>query len=409
MKKATVLPLLKGSKARILFSNNLLIFIMLCSALSTSFSQNVGINGTGATPDPKALLDVDAAGMSTKGGLLIPRMNTAERNTLSGGGSMTESLLIYNTTTHCFEAWNETTLGWVAFGCINCHLPTSFSATSATNVGCTSFAANWSVSDNATGYYLDVSTSSDFTSFVSGFANLPVSNVVTYAVTNLPPNVTYYYRVRAVNDCGTTNNSNTITVTVIPILSSTISAGCHPCQVEADYGASVTYISKTWITRNLGASAQASSATDISNAAAGCYYQFNRAQSYGLDNGLPVNPAWTITDIIEDSDWTAANDPCALQLGGQWRLPTYTEWTDADVFGGWTSYTNSFGSVLKLHLAGTLEFLDGSIYGRGSHGDYWSSTQHDNAGWDLTIDTTYDTYVGSGGIKAYGMNVRCLK
>ncbi len=30
--------------------------------------------------------------------------------------------------------------------------------------------------------------------------------------------------------------------------------------------------------------------------------------------------------IDENLDWQAANDPCTLELGNGWRLPTYTEW-----------------------------------------------------------------------------------
>jgi hypothetical protein len=58
----------------------------------------VGINTTGNNPDPSAMLDVNADG-ATKGGLLIPRMTTAERNSISNPAN---SLLIFNTTTQCF-------------------------------------------------------------------------------------------------------------------------------------------------------------------------------------------------------------------------------------------------------------------------------------------------------------------
>jgi len=379
---------------------------MLFSVLNTAYSQNVGINVTGSDPDPKALLDVDAAGMSTKGGLLIPRMNVTERNTLSGGGSMTESLLIYNTTTQCFEAWNATTPGWVAFGCLNCQMPNFFGATTAT-FGCTWFTANWSASIGATGYYLDVSTNSTFSSFVAGFENLNVSNVLSYSLTDVPPNTTYYYRVRAVNACGTSINSNTIQVTTMP--SSTLSAGCNPCQVVADYGALVTYAGKTWITRNLGANAIATSYNSTIDAQAGCYFQFNRSQPYGHDNAGSVNPAWTINNITinEFSNWLITNDPCRLQLGGTWRLPTQAEWgTAANLWpnspiGAAVGYT----SVLKLHRAG--DTYDNILNNRGLVGEFWSSTQqfYCNAMW---LQIFVDDMIGEWP-KDMGLSVRCLK
>ena len=42
------------------------------------FSQNVGINSTGATPDASAILDV---GSTTKG-MLTPRMKTTQRTAI---------------------------------------------------------------------------------------------------------------------------------------------------------------------------------------------------------------------------------------------------------------------------------------------------------------------------------------
>lgn len=86
-------------------------------------------------------------------------------------------------------------------------------ATAATNVTDVSFSANWNAALGATGYRLDVSTDPGFSSFVSGFNNLDVSNVVTYSVTGLAQSITYYFRVRSYNAVGTSANSNAITTT----------------------------------------------------------------------------------------------------------------------------------------------------------------------------------------------------
>jgi RHS repeat-associated protein len=82
-------------------------------------------------------------------------------------------------------------------------------ALAATNNASTSFTANWSSVSAATSYRLDVSTSSSFTSYVTGYNNLTV-NGTSQSVTGLSNNSTYYYRVRAVGSPGTSGNSNTI-------------------------------------------------------------------------------------------------------------------------------------------------------------------------------------------------------
>lgn len=86
-------------------------------------------------------------------------------------------------------------------------------ANAATSVSCNSFTANWGAVSGATSYRLDVSTSSGFGSFVSGYNNLTVSGTAQ-SVTGLSNGVTYYYRVRAVNACNETSaNSGTIAAT----------------------------------------------------------------------------------------------------------------------------------------------------------------------------------------------------
>jgi uncharacterized protein (TIGR02145 family) len=168
---------------------------------------------------------------------------------------------------------------------------------------------------------------------------------------------------------------------------------------------------KCWITKNLGADIQAAAKEDPSEAAAGWYWQFNRMQGYKHDgtNRTPNIP-WITID--ENSNWTSSNDPCTLELGTGWRLPTSTEWTNVDASGSWGNYTHTYASSLKLHTAGNLYFSSGSLQNRTgnsfSKGYYWSGTQNNDQYSSVLVITSAASSV-SGWVKPYGFSVRCIK
>lgn len=86
-------------------------------------------------------------------------------------------------------------------------------AVAATNIGLTSMTTNWSASEGATGYRLDISTTADFATFVTNYQNVDAGNVTTADITGLAMNTMYYSRVWAYNGLGTsTNSSNVISV-----------------------------------------------------------------------------------------------------------------------------------------------------------------------------------------------------
>ena len=85
-------------------------------------------------------------------------------------------------------------------------------ANAASNINPTTFQANWNSVGGATSYRLDVSTNSGFSTYVPGFQDLNVGNVISYNVTGLNCNTQYFYRLRASTTCGTSGNSNTATV-----------------------------------------------------------------------------------------------------------------------------------------------------------------------------------------------------
>lgn len=84
----------------------------------------------------------------------------------------------------------------------------------ATNIGSSSFTANWNPVCVANQYRVDVSSDPNFASFLPGYQNLNVGNNLSVNVTGLSPTTQYYYRVRAIDTAAgnTSGNSNSMTV-----------------------------------------------------------------------------------------------------------------------------------------------------------------------------------------------------
>ncbi len=164
---------------------------------------------------------------------------------------------------------------------------------------------------------------------------------------------------------------------------------------------------KCWITKNLGASQQATAVDDATEASAGWYWQFNRKQGYRHD-GATLTPAWSSALIIENSDWLTVNDPCSIELGAAWRIATYTEWNNIFTAGGWNSGSSPWNSALKLHFAGII-YPEGFLGGRGSDGNYWTSNEY-----SLYAASALGYYVGGSGMnlsntKTHGFSIRCMR
>lgn len=234
-------------------------------------------------------------------------------------------------------------------------------------------------------------------------------------ITGLSPSTFYYLRAYVTNNNGTAygNEVSFITTSASPCTSFTIThsaSNISPVNKTVTYGTVLTNLTgsdKCWITQNLGADHQATDATDATEESAGWYWQFNHKQGFKHDGLIRTPNIMWIVNIIENSDWTYANDPCILLLGG-WRIPTKSEWQNAFINGGWENVDDTYASVLKIHTAGYLEsegINKGNLANRGNIGQIWSSNQTDLVGcWhfdtNLMINETS---------KSTGMSVRCLK
>jgi hypothetical protein len=271
---------------------------------------------------------------------------------------------------------------------------------------------NWNPVNGATGYKWSA-TGNYATAIDMGAATSKTE-------TGLACNTAYTRYVWAYNSCGgslscTLTQSTPLcsfTVCGTPFTTSHVAGAVAPVTKTTVYG-TVTNIpgelTKCWITSNLGSDHQAVAVDDSTEASAGWYWQFNRKQGY-KHTGTTRTPNTTwISSINENSDWLAANDPCTLLLGAPWRIPTYIEWWNVDNTGGWTNWNGPWGSGLKLHAAGYLYTSNGSLYLRGSYGNYWSSTQGASSnGWHLYFYSG-DSNMYDFSNKANGCSVRCLR
>ena len=145
----------------------------------------------------------------------------------------------------------------------------------------------------------------------------------------------------------------------------------------------------------------------------GWFWQFNRKQGYKAGSPSSPTPAWTITSINENYDWTTSEDPCTRELGSGWRIPNDAEWTNTFSVG--RGYVNLYPSVLIMHAPGVLASGSGSWNNGGSpglpKGFYAISKQNtsDNSK-AYTMFFYYDWgYLDNAYPKAQGFSVRCIR
>lgn len=113
----------------------------------------------------------------------------------------------------------------------------------------TTFTANWSAPVSGvtpTTYYLDVSSSSDFSTFISGYDNLNVGNTTSQAVNITGTLDTYYYRVRAgETTAGESASSDTEPVAVVTIGAFTVNGSASDYAPTVGSGSTVTFTVKS--------------------------------------------------------------------------------------------------------------------------------------------------------------------
>ena len=266
---------------------------------------------------------------------------------------------------------------------------------------------NWNSVPGATGYKWSNTNNFDMATDVE------ISTLKTE--TGLTCNTPYTRYVWAHNICGEHSSPVTLTQTTIECCSPSITIN-HVAGNVAPVNKTVTYgivtdipgePLKCWISSNLGADHQATAFYDDTEASAGWYWQFNRMQGFMHDGSIRTpNTEW-IWEFSEESDWLSVNDPCTIELGSEWRLPTYAEYQNIGNIGGWTDWNGPWNSALKIHAAGFLYNDSGELYDRGSVAYYWSSSQNSDTYGYLLLSSWYNFGMNAYH-KSYGISSRCL-
>ena len=153
----------------------------------------------------------------------------------------------------------------------------------ATYVASYSFTANWfsgNGSLRATGYHLDVSTSSSFGSYVPGYQNLNVGNATSRSVTGLNASTAYYFRVRPCCRGRCANvYSNTVPVTTL-----------RPTGPPGVITNRATYIASY--------SARLENEVDPHGLTTTVYFQYGTTTSYGLTTAIQSKTGDTYQNVV---------------------------------------------------------------------------------------------------------------
>lgn len=230
-------------------------------------------------------------------------------------------------------------------------------AENATNVSDTAFTANWQAASDAQSYFIEVSETSDFSTI---FYSNNVGDVLQQEITSLTCETTYYYHVKAVNTCGESNYSSTITETT---------ASC-PCNPEPCSGTpSVSYNGYTYNTVQIGSQ---------------CWMVENlRTTQY--------SNATAITEAELSADWSSLGTTggyCSAGTGGDGYFYNYYAATSTNDLcpAGWRTPTQSDFETLMNNVPDGASIKD-DINWNGTNSCGWKGLP---GGYRAGSGTYYD-------------------
>jgi len=412
----------------------LLIGAILLLNTPNCFSQGVGINTSGADPDPSAILDLSDPAR----GLLIPRLTQVQRDALS---NQANALMIYNSTSNCFEWWDQSGLEWIKMSC-GCTIPATPTAEVASEITTSSFTAHWQSVNGATAYMIDVAEDEEFNVMVHD--NVNAGNFTSILITGVSCGTTYYYRVRAARICGASQSSESISVTT-----TTCPFACGDSFTDARDGKVYTSVlisgsaspycaggGQCWMGQNLnagvrinGSVAQTNNSTlekycyDDNEANCSVYgglYLWDEAMNYGSQvsgNGpgplgicpdgwhLPTDNEWKCLEMnlgmsqasADQTSWRGTNEGDKLKTTGNGSLP---QWASP------SAGTNSSGYAM---MPAGVRTTGGSFAGLGTDAAYWTASDTGASAYRRTLFSGNSDVLRDSIGKSRGYSLRCVK
>lgn len=137
------------------------------------------------------------------------------------------------------------------------------------------------------------------------------------------------------------------------------------------------------------------------------FYYNSTASSKWWAGGVATDKA----EAASTNDLSATNgcDPCKKLLGGQWRLPTQTEWSTLITAEGITYNVNAFSSTLKIPSTTFRDGATGTLNANTNTTRLWSSTAGASGGAFVFSVTNVAASAAVINIsRAQGYGIRCI-
>ncbi len=295
-----------------------IITISLIALLFIPFSvfsqQGVAINTTGAAADNSAILDVATSGR----GILIPRMTTANRPV-----NPVEALLIYNTTTQCFEAYNATTSLWISIACLGCTGAPSAPVAAPNVTTATQIIWNWDAVSGANGYKWN--NTNDYNSATDNGGS------TSYTQKGLACNTTYTLYVWAYNACG--NSTATMLTQTTNVCTVACAGGANTITDSRDNKVYkiVQIGTQCWMAQNLDFGTYAIAIVQILPQSLSTKYCYNNNQTNCSTYGGLYEWDVMMNGSVGCNGTGTSQPGCSIPVKGicptGWHVPSHYEWT----------------------------------------------------------------------------------